>query len=84
MIFCFKTYSGAHINWHELVLAGNQDIHKNLVSSMLTYNLIFMKMKQKKFFLKKRDNGQPKKLNFQLRQFSISIFCENFSGRSFD
>ena len=32
-------YSGAHISWHELFLAGNQSNHQNLVPSMLTYNL---------------------------------------------
>ena len=28
------TYSGAHISWHELVLAGNQGNHQNLVPSI--------------------------------------------------
>ena len=43
-------YSGAHISWHEVFLAGNQSNHQNLVPSMLTYKfwLIFMEMKQKK------------------------------------
>ena len=31
------SYSGAHISWHELVLAGNQGNHQNLVPSILTY-----------------------------------------------
>ena len=31
------TYSGTHISWHKLFLAGNQDNHQNLVPSMLTY-----------------------------------------------
>jgi hypothetical protein len=30
-------YSGAHISWHELVLAGNQSNHQNLVPSILIY-----------------------------------------------
>ena len=30
-------YSGAHISWHELILAENQGNHQNLVPSMLTY-----------------------------------------------
>ena len=30
-------YSGAHISWHKLFLAGNQVNHQNLVPSMLTY-----------------------------------------------
>ena len=33
----FGYYSGAHISWHELFLAGNQDNHQNLVPSLLTY-----------------------------------------------
>ena len=33
------TYSGTHISWHKLLLAGNQDNHQNLVPSMLTYKL---------------------------------------------
>ena len=31
------SYSGAHISWHELVLAGNHGNHQNLVPSILTY-----------------------------------------------
>ena len=34
-MFCL--YSGAHISWHELVLAGNQGNNQNLVQSILTY-----------------------------------------------
>ena len=33
------TYSGTHISWHKLLLAGNQDNHQSLVPSMLTYKL---------------------------------------------
>jgi hypothetical protein len=32
-----SSYSGAHISWHKLFLAGNQSNHQNLVPSMLTY-----------------------------------------------
>ena len=35
-------YSGAHISWHELFLAGNQSNHQNLVLSMLTYKFWFL------------------------------------------
>ena len=39
---------------------------------------LFNKMKQKKIFKKKNQNGRlKKKAIFQLRQFSI-FFCENF------
>ena len=31
------TYSGVHISWHELFLAGNQGNHQSLVPSMLPY-----------------------------------------------
>ena len=43
-------YSGAHISWPKMFLAGNQVNHQNLVPSILTYKfgLIFMGKKQKK------------------------------------
>ena len=46
----YAVYSGGHISWLELFLAGNQGNYHNLVLFMLTNNiwLIFMGMKQKK------------------------------------
>ena len=33
----YAVYSGAHISWHELFLAGNQGNYHNLVLFMLTF-----------------------------------------------
>ena len=70
-------YSGVHISWHELFLAGNQSNHQNLVPSMLTYNLWLISWRWRK----KNQNGRLKKdWVFQLRQFSI--FFMRISGIS--
>ena len=73
-------YSSAHISWHELVLAGNQDNHQNLVPFMLTYKfwLIFMGMKQESFFCKKKFKmANSKEFSFSTPPI-LNIFCENF------
>ena len=38
---CFEKlpYSGGHISWHELFLAGNQDNHQNIVPSLVSNKL---------------------------------------------
>ena len=78
-------YTGAHISWHELFLAGNQSNYQNLVPSMLIYKfwLIFMEMKQIFFFFwKKKSKWQiQKNWVFQLRQLrQFSIFFMRISG----
>ena len=75
-------YSGVQIRWQRVFCAGNQGIHQNFNKSLLTYKcwLIFMRMKQKKFFFfEKKKSKWPtqKKVIFQLRQFS-KFFHENF------
>ena len=68
-----------------LEFSGNQGKHQNLDTSILPYKfgLIFIGMKQKKFFFSKKNSKWPiqKKLIFQNRQFSKN-FRENFSDLS--
>ena len=79
-------YSGAHISWHELFLAGNQSNHQNLVPSMLTYKfwLIFMGMK-KKHLIKITDSKNLRfstkpsyfgslKINYAFTSWSITLY----------
>ena len=48
-----KQYSGAHISWHELFLAGNQGNHQNFDLSLLTYKWA------KKFFFGIQNSKWP-------------------------
>ena len=66
---------------HSKEFSGNQGKHQNFHPSILTYKfgLILIGMKQKKFFLKKIQNGQlKKKLRFSKE------FPKNFRDRSLD
>ena len=75
----YGTYTGAKDIWGGWFFSGNHNNHKNWVPSILPHNLclIFMRMKQFYFFLKKNKNGQLKNWDFQNRQFSL-FFLEKF------
>ena len=64
--YCLHIYSGAHISWHELVLAGNQEY----ISSKWGWS-------KKNFWKEKFKMANSKNWVFQLRQFSI-FFLETF------
>ena len=72
-----QKYSVSHNFLYSYLFAANQGNHQNFVPSLVPHNLwlIWIKMAQKKLFLKKikNQNGQLKK---QLRQFSI-FFAKN-------
>ena len=76
----FCCYSGGHISWHELFLAGNQGNHQNFVPSLVFHKLwlIWKKLKQKNFFFSKKKfkMADSKKLSFSTTPKSWAIVAK--------
>ena len=75
-------YTAGWYVWGHWVLAVDHLNHQNFKKSLLSYEcgLVFIGMKQKKkFFWKKIQNGQLKKLRLS-KQPILIIFCNNFKN----